>query len=104
MKWRGGEGCTSSTYNNVACIPIPASILYLGCVCCAGFSLLFSERFFSGCSSFSFSLKAITFDPGHKNTFKRDFLEFISNVWVNKSLLSLQSSGPVREYAVVGLI
>ena len=50
------QASTSSTYNNVACIRVPASILYLGCVCCAGFSLLFSERFLSGCSSFSFSL------------------------------------------------
>ena len=50
------QASTSSTYNNVACIRVPASILYLGCVCCAEFSLLFSERFLSGCSSFSFSL------------------------------------------------
>ena len=50
------QASTSSTYNNVACIRVPASILYLGCVGCAGFSLLFSERFLSGCSSFSFSL------------------------------------------------
>ena len=50
------QASTSSTYNNVTCIRVPASILYLGCVCCAGFSLLFSERFLSGCSSFSFSL------------------------------------------------